>query len=189
MLQAPRAVFVALRQDDREAASARSEPVLLIVLLAGIAFVLSTPTAAHLMDGGGYDGLVVAVWAFLAGGLYGAIAYWALGAVLFWAGRALGSQGSFRRARHVLAFACVPVALTLALWPVKLALYGDDLFHRGGADAGAGGKAFAALWLAAVLWAAALLVIGVRSVHGWSWLRAAAAAAAPLLLGAALVLA
>ena len=56
VLQSPRAVFVALRDDSPEAASNRAEPVLLIVLLAGIAFVLSTRTAAHLMDDHDYDG-------------------------------------------------------------------------------------------------------------------------------------
>ena len=45
VLSAPRAVFVALRSDDPEDLSVRSEPVLAIVLLAGIAFVLSTRTA------------------------------------------------------------------------------------------------------------------------------------------------
>ena len=40
VLQRPRPVFVALRDDTKESASDRSEPVLLIVLLAGIATVL-----------------------------------------------------------------------------------------------------------------------------------------------------
>ena len=52
--------------------------------------------------------------------------------------RARLTAGSFRRSRHLLAYAAVPVALSLALLPVKLALYGDDVFHRGGADAGRG---------------------------------------------------
>ena len=47
VLHSPRAVFVALRDDDPEAAAQRSEPVLLIVLLAGIAFVLSTHAAGR----------------------------------------------------------------------------------------------------------------------------------------------
>ena len=66
VLSAPRAVFVALRADDDEDAAQRAEPVLAIVLLAGIAFVLSTSTTAHIMDtdqnGLHYDGLLVAVW-------------------------------------------------------------------------------------------------------------------------------
>ena len=82
---------------------------------------------------------------------------------------ALGSEGTFRRSRHVLAFAAVPIALSLVLWPVKLALYGEDWFRSGGRDAGAGADVFAALDLAFSLWAGVLLVIGVRAVHGWTW--------------------
>ena len=182
VLQSPRAVFVALRQTDPDDVSARSEPVLLIVLLGGIAFVLSTRTAAHLMDDNDYDGLLVAVWAFLAGGLYGGVAYWALGGIIHWTSVVLGSEGSFRRSRQLLAFAAVPVALSLVLWPVKLALYGSALFHAGGADAGSGGQVFAWLWVAFELWAAALLLIGVRAVHGWGWGRAALVAAPPIAL-------
>ncbi len=189
VLQSPRAVFVALRQDDPEDVASRSEPVLLIVLLAGIAFVLSTGTAAHLMDDHDFDGILVAVWAFLAGSLYGGVAYWVLGGALHWAVTALGSQGTFVRSRHILAFAVVPVALSLVLWPVKLALWGSDLFHRGGADAGAGGTVLAVLWLGFVAWAAVLLVIGVRSVHGWTWARSCVAAAVPIAAGAAILLA
>jgi hypothetical protein len=189
VLSAPRAVFVALRQDSDEQASQRSEPVLLIVLLAGMAFVLSTHAAATLMDPpSSYDGLLVAVWVFFAGSLYGGVAYWALGGVLQLGGVALGTQGSYRRSRHVLAFAAVPVALSLVLWPLKLALYGDAVFRSGGADAHGSGTVFEALWLAAVVWSICLLVLGVRSVHGWSWTRAAAAAAPAVALGGVMLL-
>jgi hypothetical protein len=189
VLQRPRPVFVALRDDSKEAVSNRAEQVLLIVLLAGIASVLSTRTAAHLMDSGDYDGVLVAVWAFLAGAIYGAFAYFVFGALLHAAVRALGSQGSYRRSRHVLAFAAAPLALSLVVWPVKLALYGDALFHTGGADAGTGGRIFASFDLLFVAWSFALLVAGVRAVHGWTWTRAAAACslavALPLALGLA----
>lgn len=187
VLQRPRPVFVALRDSSTESVADRSEPVLAIVLLTGIALVLQTSTAAHLLDSNDYDGLLVAIWAFLAGGLYGAFGYWIAGAFLYWGGRVLGSQGDFRRARHVLAFAAVPIALSLAVWPVKLALYGEDVFRSGGKDTGAGAHVFAWLELACVAWAAVLLVIGVRSVHGWTWSRAVAACAlglgVPVALG------
>jgi hypothetical protein len=188
VLAAPAAVFAALRDDSPETVSKRSEPVLLIVWLAGMAYVLSTPTAAHLMDDHDYDWLLVAVWTFLAGGLFGGTGYFVLGAALHGADRALGSQGSYRRARHVLAFAAVPVALSLLLWPVELALWGSAVFHAGGNDAGSGGKVFEAAGAALLIWSACLLVIGVRAVHGWGWARALAAAAAPAILVAALVL-
>jgi hypothetical protein len=180
VLQRPRPVFVALRSKDPESLADRSEPILAIVILAGIAGVLSTSTAAHLLDDKDYDALNVAIWAFFGGGIYGAFSYWVLGALLYAGSRALGSQGTYRRSRHVLAFAAVPIALSLVLWPVKLALYGEDVFRSGGSDSGA--AVFGVLMLAFVLWSVALLVIGVRSVHGWTWGRAAAACA-PAVLG------
>ena len=50
VLQRPRPVFVALRDDSREAAADRSEPVLLIVLLAGMAIALGSSAGARLAD-------------------------------------------------------------------------------------------------------------------------------------------
>ncbi len=188
VLTAPRAVFAALRDDSPEEAAGRAEPVLAIVWLAGIAFVLATRTAAHLMDDQDYDGLIVAVWVFLAGGLYGGVAYFVLGGLLHRAALLLGSQGSYRRTRHILAFASVPVALSLVLWPVKLALWGSALFHRGGPDSGGGGTAFEVLMLGFLAWAIFLLVLGIAEVHGWTWGRAAAAAVAPVALGAVVLL-
>ena len=182
VLTAPRAVFVALRDDAPETAAERSEQVLLVVWLAGMASVLSTATAGHLMDDRDYDALIVAVWTFIAGGLYGVVAYFVFGAFLHGGVRALGSVGSYRRTRQLLAFAAVPLALSLVLWPVKIALYGSDVFHRGGADSGAGSTVFEVLGLAFLLWTVALLVIGVRAVHGWTWGRAAGAVALAAVL-------
>jgi hypothetical protein len=162
VLQTPRAVFVALRDDSREAASDRAEPVLLVVLLAGIALALASGAASS------YHGLMLPVWLFLAGGITGVAAYWIFGAILFGALHALGSLGSYRRARHVLAYAFVPLALSLVLSPV-------------------GRGAFAWVVPVFVAWSAAMLVIGVRAVHGWTWPRAAAGVAPPLVAAALLL--
>ena len=189
VLQRPRPVFVALRDDSRESASDRGEPVLAIVILAGIAWALSTSTAAQLMDEDGYDAVIVAIWAFFVGGVYGFFGYFAIGAILHRAVRALGSLGSYRRTRHVLAFAAVPLVVSLAAWPAKLALFGGDAFHGGGSDEGVGGAAFVAVEVACLAWALALLVIGVRAVHGWTWARAGGAVALAAGAAAAIVLA
>ena len=190
VLQRPRPVFVALRDDSKASLADRAEPVLAIVLLAGIAAVLSTATAGQLMDDGSYDGLLVAMWTFIAGSLYGMFGYFAFGAVLHGCAKALGSQGSYRRARHVLAFAAVPIALSLVLWPVKLAVYGEALFRSGGSDHGLGIRVFDGLELAFLLWAGVLLIAGIHAVHGWTWGRAAAACGlalvAPVLVGLAI---
>src|SRR3954451_12310049 len=159
VLQRPRPVFAALRDDSREAAADRSEPVLLVVLLAGIAAVLVTSTAAHLNDDSSFDGLTIAVWAFLVGSINGLFGYFALGAILHGGVKALGSQGSYRRSRHVLAFAAVPIALSLVMWPFRLALYGDDWFRTGGGDVGTAGDLFVVV-LVSVL----MLAVRVRGV-------------------------
>jgi hypothetical protein len=187
VLQRPRPVFVALRDEDPESVADRAEPVLAIVILAGIALVLQTSTAAHLVDSSDYDGAVIAIWAFLAGAIYGAFGYFVTGAFLHRSGKLLGSHGTYRRARHVLGFAAVPIALSILIWPVKIALYGEDVFKKGGSDAGSGAHVFTALELAFIGWAAVLLVIGVRAVHGWTWARSLAACAiglgVPAVLG------
>jgi hypothetical protein len=186
VLQRPRAVFAALRDDSDEAAQARQEPIVALVLLAGIAGVLATSVAGALMDDPELDGLLVAVWAFLGGSLYGAVAYWVLGAFLYGSSQAFGSLGSYRRARHVVAFAAAPLALgLLVLWPIGVAAFGGDLFRTGGSDDGAGGNLFVLAQGLFAAWSVLLLAIGVRAVHGWAWARSLATTAlalAPLVL-------
>jgi hypothetical protein len=172
VLQSPRPVFAALRDDSDEVARARSEPILALVWLAGIACVLATPVAGRLLDDYEFDLLVIGVWAFLAGGLFGVASYFAGGGVLQLAGRALGTRGSYRRARHVLGFSAAPLALSLLVyWPIRIAIQGSDMFRSGGGD---GGHVLAGLFYVFVGWTLVLLVLGVRTVHGWSWPRAAA---------------
>ena len=179
VLRRPAAFFVALRDDSESAAAARQEPVLATILLAGVGAVLMTSAVGGLLDDAAYDGLVVAVYLFIAGLVYGVAGYFGLGGLLYLGASLAGSLRSYRTARHIVAFAAVPVALTVLVWPVRLALYGGDLFRRGGSDTGAGNAVFEALELVAIAWAVALLVVGARSVYGWSWPRAAAAAAFP----------
>ena len=178
VLQRPRPVFVALRDESRESLSDRSEPIMAIVVLAGIAGALASGTAGHLMDDSSYDDVLVAIWAFIGGGISGVFAYFVVGAFVHWGAKLVCSQGMYRRNRQIVAFAATPVALSLVLWPVKLALYGNDVFRTGGSDAGTGSHVFAVLELAFLAWALGLLVAGVRAVHGWTWQRALAAVAA-----------
>ena len=186
VLAAPRAVFAALREQDPEDVAARQEPLLAVTVLAGIAGVLATSVAGRLMDDPSFDGLLVAVWAFIGGGVYGLVGYWGGGALLHGATKLLGSRGNYRRARQVLGFAAVPVALSLfTLWPVRIAAFGGAVFRSGGADSGSAGTAFALASVVFVLWSLGLLAVGVRTVHGWEWGRSAAAillAAAPIVL-------
>lgn len=176
VLLSPRSVFAAVRDESREDMEARSEPVLALICLAGVAVALGTSTAATLYDNVEYDGLLVAVWAVIAGGFVAFTGYFVVGGALYLGARGLGSAGGFRRARHILAFAAAPLALSLVLlWPVQLAVFGTDLFRRYGSDEGDAGRVFDALELGFGLWAAGLLLVGVRTVHGWTWWRSLAA--------------
>jgi hypothetical protein len=189
VLQSPRPVFAAIRDDSDEAAEARQDPAGGIVWMAGIAGVLATSFASTLMDDPERDWLDVAIWAFLGGGLYGFGLYLVGGKVLHVALRRLGSRGSFRRARHLLAFATTPIALALLLyWPIRIGVYGADLFRTDGPDGKMGGDVFAWLFYVFVAWALVLLLVGIRTVHGWSWPRSLAGFGFATLIGAGLAL-
>jgi hypothetical protein len=184
----PRSVFFALRDDDPEDVAARSEPILLLVWLAGAAAILASPKAGVLLDKAEWDGLLLAVWVFAMGGIYGAAGYFLIGFAVFFGARLFGTMGGFRRERQVVAFAAAPLALSLVvLLPIRLALYGGDTFREGGPDEGTGETVLLALQLAFVAWSLALLVVGVRVVHGWGWLRSLGTFAAGAALLAAIV--
>ena len=166
VLLQPVAVFEELRDDSPEAAEARQEPVLAIIVLAGVAGVLSTSFAGTLLDRESLDTLDVALWAFIGGALEGAGLYFVIGAVVYLGGAVAGSTWRFRHARHVLAYSAVPLAVSLPVWAIELAR------ERGGA--------FDVVRMLVVCWCALLLVIGVRTLHAWTWQRTAAGTALPL---------
>jgi len=172
VLQSPRAVFAAIRDESKTAVEARQEPITALVWLAGIAAVLAAPAMNTLMDDPArHDAIVVAILVFFAGGIYGIAVYWVLGAVLYYACR---------------WFALAPIALAVVLfWPIRIAVEGRDLFRYGGSD---GGHLFADTFYVFVAWAVVLLAIGVRTVHGWSRGRTLAAVAATTVVSALVVL-
>jgi hypothetical protein len=190
VLVAPRAVFASLRDESTEAIEARQEPLLAIAGLAGISAVLGTPVARGILNQSGTTPIVVAVWAFLGGLAYAVGVYWLGGGLLYGAARRFGGLGSYLRARSVLALSAAPLALALfTLWPVRILIYGQNLVRTGGDDWGPGDRAFGGLLYFAFAWCAILLVIGVRSVHGWSWGRSVAAVGLAAALPALVVLA
>jgi hypothetical protein len=181
VLQRPEPVFAALRADDDED---RQEPLLAIVILAGIAGVMSTNLASRVLDDFELDALALAVWAFVAGAIYGIVAYYAIGALVLTGERLAGSPASYRRSRHVLGFACVPLAASLLVLAVRATAFGEDAFRSGGSDTGFGNHLFEAVEVAALLWSGTLLVVGLRAYHGWSSARAGMAALPALALPA-----
>ena len=180
----PGPVFASLRDESREQREARQEPVLALVLLAGIAGVLLAPSTGRLLDQDLVDNslAVVAVLVFFTGAIYGVATYWIGGAALFVALKGSGSTGSYLRARHILAFAAAPLVLGLVLvWPIRLAVYGSDTFRSGGDDTGAGITIFAVALGLFALWALGLLVYGISVVERWTFVRALVSLALMLL--------
>src|SRR5919108_5354468 len=98
-LQAPRAVFAALRNDSDVQAFARQEPVLALIILAGISGILLTRAAGRLLDEPLADDslLVVAVLVFFLGGIYGIATYWIGGAAPYFCPRGARGPGGHPR--------------------------------------------------------------------------------------------
>ena len=174
--QAPGAVFTALRDESGDAADERQEPITVIAFLVGVALTVISPTASSFADDPARAGIVIPVWLFIAGLFVALFNYWIGGGALFLALNLLGGEGSYRRARHLLALAAVPLTLLLVLLLVRLALYGGDIFRSGGSDGGT--HVFTGFEAALGLWSIVLLAVGIRAVERWSWRRTLAAVAA-----------
>jgi len=187
VLAAPRAIFASLRDDSSDAIENRQEVLFAVAVLAGISVVLASPTFRRMLNDGAVSAALIPVLAFIAGASEAAAVYWLGGGLLFGAARRLGAEGTWLRARHLLALASSPLALALfTFWPVRIAIYGEDLFRTGGNDYGRGDAIFGGVFVGLVAWSIWLLLVGVRTVHGWTWPRAAAtvalAAAFPVLI-------
>jgi hypothetical protein len=177
VLQNPRPVYLALRDDSPEAEDARAEPATALVFLSGIAGVLLAPAFGRLYDDYALDGLDVLVIVVFAGSIYGFFSYYVLGWTLSLGIKAMGGDARAKHCRHVLAFSLTPLVLSLLiLWPLRLAVYGGDVFRSGGSDDGVGGQLLQWLCVACAAWALGLLVYGVRTVFRLDWFRAAGAA-------------
>jgi Yip1 domain len=188
VLQDPRSVFLALRDESDDAVDARSEPVTALVFLGGLAGVLLTPAFGRLFDDPAIDAVLVLVIVVFAGSIYGFFSYWLLGWAFSLGFRAVGEDAPARRFRHVLAFSAAPLVLSLVVvWPLRLAVYGGAVFKSGGADSGAGGQFLRWLCISFAVWSFALLVYGLKTVQRTTWARALGAGAFGLcLLGLAL---
>jgi hypothetical protein len=183
VLVAPRAVFASLRDDSDEAVEARQDAIVAIAALAGIAAMLATPTARTLLNDYQVSTVLIPVWAFFAGAIYAFTVWWAGGGLLHLGSRRLGGQGSWRRSRHVLGLSLAPLALAmLTFWPIRILIYGQDLFRTGGDDYGRSDTIFGGIYVGILAWCLLLLLHGVRTVHGWSWARSAGAIALAAVL-------
>lgn len=184
VVTAPRSVFAALAETDDTDVDARSEPVLAITILAGMACILLTPAWGTVMDDPTVDALVLVVVTFIGGLFYGAAGYFLLGLALWLGARAVGVDSPFKIARQIVAFAALPLALALVVLVPAIAIgFGNDWFRTGGSDEGTGRVVVTALGLAFVAWSTVLVALGLRTTLRLPWRGVAGA----LLLAGVLV--
>ena len=171
LITAPRSVFAALAETDEVDVDARSEPVLAVTILAGMAAVLTTPVWARVMDDPFVDPLVMVVLTFIGGLLYGAAGYFIFGLALWLGAKAVGVDAPFRIARQIVAFAALPLALSLVvLVPVIVLGYGEEWFRSGGSDeTGDGRTIVTGIGLAFLAWSLVLATIGLRTTFRLPW--------------------
>ena len=171
VLTAPRSVFAALAETDDVDVDARAEPVLALTILAGVASVLLTPAWGRVMNDPTVDALVVVVLTFVGGVLYGAAGYFLLGLALWLGAKAVGVDAPFRIARQVVAFAVLPLALSLVVVVPAIVLgFGEDWFRSGGDDdSGSGRTIVTAIGLAFAAWSLALVALGLRVTYRLPW--------------------
>jgi hypothetical protein len=182
----PRSVFAALAETDETDVDARSEPVLALVILAGMAGILLTPAWGTVMDDGTVDGLVLVVLTFVGGVFYGAAAYFLLGLALWLGAKGVGVDPPFRIARQIVAFAALPVALSaVVVVPVVALAFGWDWFRTGGDDAGNGRTVVVGLGLVFVGWSVVLVALGLRTTLRLPWRGVAGALALAAVMVAA----
>ena len=170
VLTRPVEVFVALREDDETDVEARSEPILAIVIVAGMAGILLTPAWGTLLDEETLDWLVLAVVTFIGGLLYGAAGYFLLGLVVWLGARGVGVDTRARKARQVVGFAALPLALSIVITlPAIVLAFGSDWFRTGGSDSRTGRIVVVSVGLAFALWSLGLLAVGLRTTFELPW--------------------
>lgn len=178
LLYAPGEVFAELRDETREGADARQEPLVAVTFLAGIAMfvglvALEPPYNRFYTDLSAFD---MTFETILGGALVGIANFWLGGALIYLGARGLGATSGYRLARHIAGLATLPFVLVLVLAvPVRLGLFGTDLFRDTGSDESRAGDVFIAIDALALAWTLALGLVGIRATQRWSWGRSAAA--------------
>ena len=157
-----------MRDDDEVDVVSRSEPVLALVILAGIGAILLTPEWSRLLDDWRVDTTVAAVFTFLGGGMYGVVGYFLIGLVVYIGARGMGGELSFRQTRQTIAFAAAPLALfALVAIPLIVLIPGENYFHE--FLSGTGEQAIRVLGAAFGAWAIGLVVVALRVTHRLAW--------------------
>ena len=103
---------------------------------------------------------VLVVVTFVAGLFYGAAGYFLLGLALWLGAKAVGVEAPFKIARQIVAFAAVPMALSLLILVPAIAIgFGTDWFRTGGDDEGSGRTVLVCIGLAFAAWSLGLVAL------------------------------
>jgi hypothetical protein len=89
-----------------------------------------------------------------------------------WLGaKAVGVEAPFRIARQLVAFAALPIALSLVVVVPAIVLgFGEDWFRSaGGDDDGSGRDVVTGVALAFVAWSLVLVAVGLRTTFRLPW--------------------
>ena len=114
--------------------------------------------------------IISIVLTFVGGVFYGAAGYLLLGLALWLGAKAVGVDPPFKIARQLVAFAALPLALSLVvLVPAIVLGFGEDWFRTGGSDEGTGRAVVTALGLGFVAWSTVLVALGLRTTLRLPW--------------------
>ena len=127
---------------------------------------------------------MLVVIAVLIGALVGVVELYVNGALLKWAGAALGGVGSYAELRAALAWSRVPVITAVSIGILAILLGTDGPMLGADGELSSSGASVLALHAALVLWGFVVMLKCVGEVHRFSAWRALGAL---LLIGLAIV--
>ena len=114
---------------------------------------------------------MLVVLAVIVGAMVGILELYINGALLKWAGAALGGVGSYAEVRAALAWSRVPVIVAVAIGVLAI-LLGTDGPMLGGPEISSSGAGMTLLHAVLVLWGFVVMLKCVGEVHGFSAWRA-----------------
>ncbi len=168
--RSPRQVFKFIVENNHRTA------VPLLLILGGISNALSRAVT----DGRGdtQSLLEILLFSIIVGGLSGWIYYYLLCALVSWTGSWLGGKAGIRGIVRVVAYALIPIGISLFIWALQISVYGIELFKSDGQllNDSLFNNIFyyvcAVIEIVLVIYAIVFLVIGISEVQKFSIGRA-----------------
>ncbi len=115
---------------------------------------------------------MLVVIAVIVGAILGVVELYVNGALLKWAGAALGGRGSYAEVRAALAWSRVPVIVAVSIGILAILLGTDGPMLGGDAERSGSGTGVLLLHAALVLWGFVVMLKSIGEVHRFSAWRA-----------------